>query len=579
VSAAPGRSEIELGAILLRTTRLEPEQLEVARERQIASRERLADVLVEEGMLNADEVLGGMAHQLGLEICTSIDIEDVDEALIKRVPISFAKQHRLLPMSLDEHGRLHVVAASAIDTAPLDDLRMLFDGVDIDLELASEPIIMSAINEVYDRGPTSTDQLAEAATDDLDVLASQASNEPQDLLEATDDAPIIRLVNSMLQHAVKERASDIHIEPFEKDIRVRFRIDDVLYEPMKPLPRSLQASIASRIKIMADLDIAEKRLPQDGRIRLKIAGRDYDVRLSTVPVAFGERLVLRLLPDSQALLDLEKIGFSSLQSETLGRLIKRPNGILLVTGPTGSGKTTTLHACLSEINNTDKNIITIEEPVEITQEGIGQIEVNPKINLTFATGLRAILRQDPNVVLVGEIRDKETAEIAIQASLTGHLVLSTLHTNDAASAITRLVDMGVEPFLVGSSLVAVLAQRLVRVLCLECREPYTAAPDELSEVGIAPRSEPVTLYRAVGCSNCSQTGYRGRLGIFELMLVDDAIRQMVSSSVDSKTIKHKAVEKGMHTLRNDGAQKVLAGITSVAELVRATEEEGSVDQI
>ncbi|MBW2421696.1 MAG: Flp pilus assembly complex ATPase component TadA, partial [Deltaproteobacteria bacterium] len=454
--------------------------------------------------------------------------------------------------------------------------------------------ILAAINMVYDQGPTATDQLAEEANDDLDALATVIGTEPQDLLEATDDAPIIRLVNSLLQHAVKERASDIHIEPMEKDIRVRFRIDDVLYEPMKPvrfriddvlyepmkpLPRSLQASIASRIKIMGSLDIAEKRLPQDGRIRLKIAGRDYDVRLSTLPVSFGERLVMRLLPDTQELLDLSGLGFGQNQMDVLERIVKRPNGIFLVTGPTGSGKTTTLHAALSTINDTDKNIITIEDPVEIQQPGIGQIEVNARIGLTFAAGLRSILRQDPNVVLVGEIRDRETAEIAIQASLTGHLVLSTLHTNDAASAITRLVDMGIEPFLVGSSLVAVLAQRLVRVLCIECREAHTAPDQELVEIGVRPSGNPVTVYRAVGCSNCNQTGYRGRQGIFEMMLVDDDIRGMVSRNIDSKTIKKMAMSKGMHTLRYDGARKVVQGVTSVAEVLRATEEEGSVDQV
>jgi len=452
-------SDLELGDILLRTTRLSPDQLELARDRQRQSHERLSDVLIEEGLLSPDEVLASVAEQLRLEVRPTVSADDVDETLIQRVPIGFAKRHRVLPLSFDEERRIvHIVAADPFETAPIDDLRILFGGADVELSLATEREIVSAINQSYDRGGgTSTDQLAEAAEDDLDALADEASHEVQDLLEATDDAPIIRLVNSMLQHAVKERASDIHIEPFEKEIRVRFRIDDVLYEPMRPLPRRLQASIASRIKIMGNLDIAEKRLPQDGRIRLKIAGRDYDVRLSTLPVAFGERLVLRLLPDTQALLDLEKIGFSETQRRALDRIIHRPNGIFLVTGPTGSGKTTTLHACLSEINDTDKNIITIEEPVEITQEGIGQIEVNPKVNLTFATGLRAILRQDPNVVLVGEIRDKETADIAIQASLTGHLVMSTLHTNDAASALTRLVDQGVEPFLVGSSLVAVLA--------------------------------------------------------------------------------------------------------------------------
>jgi len=571
---------LELGEILLRTTRLEAQQLERARTLQVESRERLADILVEEGMLNSDEVLSAVARQLGLVYRGELPLDEIDDEYATRAPIAFAKQHRLLPISGNpEQGTVCVVAADPLDTAPIDDLRLLFDGAEILLEIANEEVILDAINGVFDRGVTTTDQLAEEATDDLDQLAHQISGEPQDLLEATDDAPIIRLVNSMLQHAVKERASDIHIEPFEREIRVRFRIDDVLYEPMKPLPRSLQASIASRIKIMGSLDIAEKRMPQDGRIRLKIAGRDYDVRLSTIPVHYGERLVLRLLPDTQELVNLEKIGFSETQLEVLARIMKRPNGIFLVTGPTGSGKTTTLHAALASINHTDKNIITIEDPVEIQQPGVGQIEVNSKIGLTFAAGLRSILRQDPNVVLVGEIRDKETADIAIQASLTGHLVLSTLHTNDAPSAITRLVDMGIEPFLVGSSLVAVLAQRLVRVLCSRCREAYQAPEHELQELGIRRSDKPITIYRSVGCSICNQTGYRGRIGIFEMMLIDDQLRGMVSRDIDSKTMKKAAVTKGMGTLRQDGARKVLRGVTSVAEVMRATEEEHEGSQI
>jgi general secretion pathway protein E len=348
---------------------------------------------------------------------------------------------------------------------------------------------------------------------------------------------------------------------------------------MKPLPKSLQASVVSRIKIMGHLNIAERRLPQDGRIRLKIAGRDYDVRLSTLPVSYGERVVMRLLPRSAELLNLETLGFDEHQLAGWQRLIARPNGIVLVTGPTGSGKTTTLYAALSRINTTDKNIITIEEPVEIQLAGVGQIEVNPKIGLGFAEGLRHILRQDPNVILVGEIRDLETAEIAIQASLTGHLVFSTLHTNDAPSALTRLVDMGVEPYLVGSSLVAVLAQRLVRVLCDECREPAQATADELAELGLKAQKGPVAIFRPVGCPRCNHTGYRGRIGIFELMLVDDEIRAMVSQNVDAKTVKRKAVAKGMRPLRVDGARKVLRGLTSVAEVLRATEDEGVVAQI
>jgi general secretion pathway protein E len=338
------------------------------------------------------------------------------------------------------------------------------------------------------------------------------------------------------------------------------------------------APIVSRIKIMGHLNIAEKRLPQDGRIRLKIAGRDYDVRLSTIPVTHGERVVMRLLPRTSEMLNLENLGFDEEQLAIWNKLIARPNGIILVTGPTGSGKTTTLYGALSRINTPGVNIITVEDPVEIQLPGIAQIEVNPKIGLTFASGLRSILRQDPNVVLVGEIRDRETAEIAIQASLTGHLVFATLHTNDAPSAITRLVDMGVERFLVASSLVAVLAQRLVRVLCTQCREPYDATTEELAELGLR-SSHQVQVYRPGSCERCNYTGYRGRLGIFELMLIDDAIRELVAQNVDAKRIKRQAIVSGMRALRVDGARKVLRGATSVAEVLRATEEENVVAEI
>jgi general secretion pathway protein E len=334
----------------------------------------------------------------------------------------------------------------------------------------------------------------------------------------------------------------------------------------------------SRIKIMGHLNIAEKRLPQDGRIRLKIAGRDYDVRLSTIPIAHGERVVLRLLPRTSEMLNLENLGFDEDHLATWNKLITRPNGIVLVTGPTGSGKTTTLYGALSRINTLDVNIITVEDPVEIQLPGVGQIEVNHKIGLTFASGLRSILRQDPNVVLVGEIRDLETAEIAIQASLTGHLVFSTLHTNDAPSAITRLVDMGVERFLVASSLVAVLAQRLVRLLCTGCREAYEPTAEELAEIGIR-TANAVQVYRPGSCERCNYTGYRGRLGIFELMLIDDGIRELIAQNVDSKRIKRQAIGSGMRTLRVDGARKVLRGMTSTAEVLRATEEETVVAEV
>jgi general secretion pathway protein E len=578
VAAARHRS-LDLTAILAETAGLTDEQLEKARERQRETGGRLTDVLVAEGLVSAEAVLDAWSRQLDLPVRPSIRPDVVDVTLIERVPISFCKSHVLLPLQRDVDGAVRVAVADPHALAPIDDLRLLFEGAEIRLELATQRTILGAINEVYDRGPGSTDALAEDAAEDLEHLAEEISLEPKDLLESADDAPIIKLVNSLLQHAVKERASDVHLEPSEREIRVRFRIDDVLYEPTKPLPRALQASIVSRIKIMGGLNIAEKRLPQDGRIRLKIAGRDYDVRLSTVPVTHGERVVMRLLPRTQDLLNLERLGFNEKQLEVLERLVSRPNGIILVTGPTGSGKTTTLYGALARINSTDKNIITVEDPVEIQLPGIGQIEVKPSIGLSFANGLRSILRQDPNVILVGEIRDLETAEIAIQASLTGHLVFSTLHTNDAPSAITRLVDMGVEPFLVASSLVAVLAQRLVRVLCKDCREAYEISREELVEMGLKPPDRPVRGYRPVGCAGCNYTGYRGRVGIFELMIVDDDIRALVSQNVDAKSIKHKAQQKGMHSLRSDGARKVLQGITSVAEVLRATEEEGVVAQV
>ncbi|MEE2677476.1 MAG: type II secretion system ATPase GspE [Myxococcota bacterium] len=575
----PRRAPLDLGSILIETTALSEAQLAEARQRHEETGQRLTDLLVAAGWVSSDQVMEALSRQLDLRVRPSIQADGVDEELVERIPIGFCKNHVLLPLQRDADGAVRVAVADPHDLSPLDDLRLLFAGSEIRLELANQRTILGAINEVYDRGPDSTDALAEDAAEDLDHLAEEIGHEPQDLLESADDAPIIKLVNSLLQHAVKDRASDVHLEPFENEVRVRFRIDDVLYEPMKPLPRTIQASIVSRIKIMGGLNIAEKRLPQDGRIRLKIAGRDYDVRLSTIPIEHGERVVMRLLPRTQEMLDLERIGFNEKQLDTIARLISRPNGIVLVTGPTGSGKTTTLYGALSRINSTDKNIITIEDPVEIQLSGVSQIEVKPSIGLTFASGLRSVLRQDPNVILVGEIRDLETAEIAIQASLTGHLVFSTLHTNDAASAITRLVDMGVEPFLVASSLVAVLAQRLVRVLCTECREPYELSAPELSELGLPPSSSPVPAFKPGGCASCNFTGYHGRLGIFELMLVDDAIRSMVSQNIDSKSVKHAAQKEGMRTLRSDGARKVLEGVTSVAEVMRATEEEGVVAQV
>jgi general secretion pathway protein E len=379
-------------------------------------------------------------------------------------------------------------------------------------------------------------------------------------------------VNSLLSQAIRERASDIHIEPFEKEMVARFRIDGILYNILT-IQKRFQASIASRIKIMSGLNIAEKRLPQDGGMRIKIGGKDVDIRVSLVPTAFGERIVLRLLYRESALLPLDQIGFTGDTLTRFNELIERPHGIILVTGPTGSGKTTTLYAALSKINSPDKNIITIEDPIEYQLKGIGQIQVNPKIHLTFAAGLRSVLRQDPDVILVGEIRDSETAEIAIQAALTGHLVFSTLHTNDAAGAVTRLLDMKIEPFLISSSVMAILAQRLVRVLCKTCREPYQITAAEIAELEIKTGPKGATVYRAKGCEACFHTGYLGRSAIYELLIVDDDIRQLIMKNVDAATIKAHAMNRAMRTLRQDGAARVLTGITSVDEVVRVTQKE------
>jgi len=408
----------------------------------------------------------------------------------------------------------------------------------------------------------------------LDAVASEIANETRDLLESDDAAPIIKLVNGILSQAVKDRASDIHVECFENELVVRFRVDGMLYDVISP-PKRIQPAIISRIKVMSGLNIAEKRLPQDGRIRVRIAGRDIDIRVSTIPCAYGERSVLRLLDRAQAVdnFDLDKLGFSGENLRKLDRLIRQSHGIILATGPTGSGKSTTLYAALSRINSPEKNIITIEDPIEYQLRGVGQMQVNPKIELTFASGLRSILRQDPDVIMVGEIRDGETAEIAIQAALTGHLVFSTLHTNDSFGSLTRLVEMGIEPFLVSSSILAVLAQRLVRRLCPDCRVPYTPTTTEMQRIGINAAGFAGKIYKGAGCKACRNTGYRGRLAIQELMVIEDDIRTLVMQNADAASIRRTCQAKGMKLLRQDGAERVFAGETTIEELLRVTQED------
>jgi general secretion pathway protein E len=442
--------------------------------------------------------------------------------------------------------------------------------------VAPSEVIAEAINRAYDQASATSaeDLMIDLEEERLDVVASELAAEPLDLLESDDSAPIIKLVNGVLSQAVKDRASDIHVEVFEKEMVIRFRVDGMMYDVLSP-PKRFQPAITSRVKVMAGLNIAEKRLPQDGRIRLRIAGRDIDLRVSSIPTAFGERIVLRLLDRAQAVeaINLDHLGFSGDNLQRLDRLIRQSHGIILATGPTGSGKSTTLYACLTRINSPEKNIITIEDPIEYQLRGVGQMQVNPKIELTFASGLRSILRQDPDVIMVGEIRDSETAEIAIQAALTGHLVFSTLHTNDSFGAVTRLVDMGIEPFLVSSSILAVLAQRLVRKLCPDCREPYRPTETELARIGLKSLDSTAKICRPKGCRQCRTTGYRGRMAIQELMIMDDEIRSLVMQNADAATLRRKCTSVGMTLLRQDGAARVLRGETSIEELLRVTQED------
>ncbi len=529
---------------------------------------RLGEILVGKKKLEPTQLAKGLSIQLEMPFLEKIDIDQIPDELVQVVPISFTKQHGVLPLS-----RLgdSIVAAMTdpLNTEALDDLALLLNAR-ISPVIALEDGIKEAINRVYDRA---TGLAHEAAADLHKEDDEEEDIDAIDLIDEAsgDDAPIIRFVNALLRDAVKSRASDIHIECFERSVAVRNRVDGILYKKVNA-PKTAQAPIVARVKIMAGLNIAEKRLPQDGRIRRKIAGKDIDVRVSTVPTAHGERIVMRILDRSSILRSLEELGFSKQNFRDFSNLITRPHGIILVSGPTGSGKTTTLYASLAKINKPDINILTVEDPVEYQLPGIGQMQVASKIDLTFASGLRAFLRQDPDVIMVGEIRDRETAEIAIQASLTGHLVLSTVHTNDAPGAVTRLVDMGVEPFLVSSTLIGVLAQRLVRTLCSECKEPYEPSAEEMGKIGIQPRAG-VQFHREIGCANCLETGYTGRRGIYELLLVNDEIRRLILKNVDAGTIRKAGTKAGMATLMQDGVEKVLLGSTTPEEILRVAKEE------
>jgi len=495
-------------------------------------------------------------------------VEPMPGGDLRRPGFAFAKRHGVLVVG-EHDGRVQVQYRPGVSPLIIAELRR-FLGRPLTLEPVSPESFDALLAAAYESNSSQAMQVMEDLDEESDLVrVAEALPEPEDLLESEDDAPIIRLINALLTEAVKENASDIHIEPFENRLVVRFRVDGVLREVLAP-QRVLAPLVVSRIKVMARLDIAEKRLPQDGRISLRVAGRAVDVRVSTLPSGHGERVVLRLLDKQAGRLDLERLGMAPETQAVMDRLIHKPHGIILVTGPTGSGKTTTLYAAIARLNDKSRNVMTVEDPIEYYLDGVGQTQVNAKVDMSFARGLRAILRQDPDVVMVGEIRDLETAEIAVQASLTGHLVFSTLHTNSAVGAVTRLRDMGVEPFLLSSSLLGVLAQRLVRVLCGQCKQPYEASRRDCEALGIDPESPP-TLYHAVGCPHCNQLGYRGRTGIYELVELDDQMRTMIHDGAGEHDLEGHA-RTSSPSIRQDGRRRVLAGETTVEEVLRVTRE-------
>jgi general secretion pathway protein E len=559
-----------IGEILREICSLSEETLAEALEIQKEKGSRVGEILIQKAAITEADLLTALGIQFDLPMWPSISTGDIDIQFAQAVPIQFLKKYTMVPVATEEG--LYIAVNDPLVFQPLDDLRLILGWDGAQAVLVPHSAIFSTINFAYDMSSDSAEQVIQDMNEEGRESIISAVEETGDLLDDTSDAPIIKLVNLMLSQAVKERASDIHIEPYQNRLKIRYRVDGVLYDILSP-PKHIQSTLISRVKIMARLNIAEKRLPQDGRIEIKIGDKNVDIRVSTLPTAFGERVVLRLLDKSNVLIRLSSLGMSEERLNTFNRLIKSSHGIILVTGPTGSGKTTTLYGALSTINNPDINIITIEDPIEYQIEGIGQIQVNPKIDLTFANGLRSIVRQDPDVILVGEIRDLETAEIAIQAALTGHLVFSTLHTNDAASAVTRLIDMGIEPFLVTSSVMAILAQRLVRTVCNECKAAYSPDEESLLNIGISPEMHVGhEIYRGEGCDHCINTGYKGRTGIFEMMLLDNELKNLILKTSDSNTLKQLAVERGMTTLREDGAQKVLNGITTIEEVLRVTQK-------
>jgi type IV pilus assembly protein PilB len=551
----------QLAQILLDRGLVDEDQLLAALDAQIATRVPLGPALVASGALTEDQLVGALAEQAGMDY-VDLDGAEVAPGAVALVPGAVCRRHVVLPVALEDDGTLVVAMADPGNVLALDDLRSLTGR-------AVRPVVASrrALEAAIDRWVRADSEIADLSQSIQDAQASTGEVEIGDVLDA--DTPVVRWVNLLVTQAIADRASDIHVEPAETELRVRFRIDGVLKE-QQPAPKSMQAAVLSRIKVMSDIDIAERRRPQDGRMSVTHAGQKIDLRVASLPTVWGEKIVMRVLDNSTARLDLRDLSFSDRSFEVYQRAYSKPYGMILVTGPTGSGKSTTLYATVNVVSKPEINVITVEDPVEYRLPGINQIQVNPKAGLTFAGALRSILRSDPDVVLLGEIRDHETAQIAVEAALTGHLVLSTLHTNDAASAVTRLVEMGIEPFLVGSALDAVVAQRLARRLCSKCREAYEPSPADLRSAGFTwpDPTRPVELFRPVGCPACSGTGYRGRLALHEVMEVSEPIERHAVARSSAQDVAATARSEGMVSLREDGWQKVCAGHTSLEELLR-----------
>ncbi|KPU28063.1 type II secretion system protein E [Caloranaerobacter sp. TR13] len=553
------RSKIRLGELLISAKKITEEQLKSALEEQKKTGKKLGELLVEKGYIKEEEIIEVLEYQLGIPHM-DLDKYFIDPEIPKIIPEKLARRHTLIPIR-KEGNKLIVAMADPLNIFAIDDIKIA-TGLDIEPVISTRKNILNAIEQYYGK------EIAEKAVEDFkkQYNVDDINGIDEEIITQINNAPVVRLINSIIKQAVNSRASDIHIEPFENRLRIRFRIDGQLQEIMTP-SISTHSAIVTRIKIMGKMNIAEKRIPQDGRVEINIDGREIDLRISTMPTVYGEKVVIRLLDRGSFLLSKEQLGFIKDNLLRFNKIIKNPNGIILITGPTGSGKTTTLYALLRELNSMDKNIITLEDPVEYKLDGINQVQINNKAGLTFATGLRSILRQDPDIIMVGEIRDEETARLAVRAAITGHLVISTMHTNDASSTVARLIDMGIESYLISSSLVGVISQRLVRKICDNCKISYIPDKIEIKSLNI---DENTKLFRGKGCSQCYNTGYKGRTAIHEIMIIDKEMRKLIDENASNDILKLNSSKNGMITLRENCRSLVIEGITTFEELMRVT---------